>query len=128
MYEVGRDEYISGNFAEAINYLDVAIKLNPNYAPAYFYRGSAKTELQSYSSAIADITKAIDIDPNYTAAYNHRGLARIHQGDYFEAISDFDKAVELDPKFDNAYGNRGVAEDFLRNSKTPQQILTKRSK
>ena len=40
------------------------IKLNPDYAGAYFLRGNAYNAKEDYDHAIADYTQAIKLDPD----------------------------------------------------------------
>ncbi len=50
-----------------------AIQINPNYAGAYYNRGSIYYNQEKWDLAIADFNKAIDINPNLAQAYNNRG-------------------------------------------------------
>ena len=46
-HEIKRDE-------DAINYFDKSIKLNPQYAIAYYNRGCAKSALGKYEDAVKE--------------------------------------------------------------------------
>ena len=86
-----------------------AIKLNPNYAEAYYERGitSLWGIWQSEQKAIEDFTKAIEINPNYAAAYYKRGNTYKQLEDYQKAIEDYTKAIAIDRNFISAYCQRG---------------------
>ncbi len=57
-------EKINGeDYEGAIADITRVIEQNPNFAPAYNYRGVAKYRLKRYRGAIADFSEAIRIDP-----------------------------------------------------------------
>ena len=84
---------------EAIEYFNKAIELNPSYAEAYFWRGSAKYALNDISGQTEDLNKAIEINPKYADAYYFKGLIKIElRNDTIAACPDFQKAAELGHK------------------------------
>ena len=105
-----------GNFLMMLRQMDGAIeayshviKLNPNYANAYYNRGVAYYAKDDYQNAINDYTKAMNLRPNDTKAYNNRGVAYCDNGDYQQAITDHTKVIELKPNDSIGYNNRGNA-------------------
>ncbi len=88
---------------------DEAIRLNPNSAEAYFYRGCLKDYSAQHKSAravrhdarrsaIADFDEAIRLGLNFRElrhAYYRRGLAKYNLDRYEDAIVDFDEALRL---------------------------------
>ena len=103
-----------GKYEEAIEDLNKAIELKPDYTYAYNNRGFAYNNLGQYNRAIEDLDKAIELDPDNTYAYNNRGFAYNNLGQYNRAIEDYDKAIELDPDYARAYNNRGSTYDDLK--------------
>jgi tetratricopeptide (TPR) repeat protein len=87
-----------------------AIKLNPNYADAYYNRGTA-LEFGIYrdeiDSVIADYSEALRLDPNHEGAYSRRGDAWATKGELDLAIADYTDAVRLNPKRSRNYWRRG---------------------
>ena len=63
------------HFAAIADY-DIAIRLNPDDADAYYNRGVAKGKLGQHFAAIADYDIAIRLNPDYADAYNNRGYAK----------------------------------------------------
>jgi tetratricopeptide (TPR) repeat protein len=94
---------------KALEYLNIAIGLDLNYAVAYNNRGIAWYNKSNYDRAISDYSKAIELTPRYASAYYNRGVAWYDKGNYDGAISDYSKAIELNPRYAKAYSGRGVA-------------------
>jgi tetratricopeptide (TPR) repeat protein len=92
---------------KAIEYLNNAIKLQPNYASAYNSRGNAYADLGQYQRAIEDCNEAIRLKPDNALAYRNRGKAYAKSGQYQPAIEDFNEAIRLKPDDVKAYNNRG---------------------
>ena len=85
-----------------------AIRLNPQFAHAYYNRGNNYANLEEIDRAIADYTEAIHLNPQYANAYLNRGYS-YHDGkqDYDRAIADYTEAIRLNPQLALAYLNRG---------------------
>ena len=72
-----RAKRLLGEYKEAIDDYDEALRIDPYFAPAYNGRGLAQNALLGqYESAIEDYTHALRIDPNYVTAYDNRGYAK----------------------------------------------------
>ena len=94
---------------KAIEYLNNAIKLQPNHANVYNNRGIAYASLGQYQLAIDDYNKAIRLEPDHASAYNNRGNAYANLGQHQQAIDDFNHVLRLEPNHASAYNNRGIA-------------------
>jgi len=92
---------------KALEYLNQAVRLDPNYAESYNNRGDAWADKGDIDKAILNYRKAIELDPNNTDAYNSWGIVLGKKGNYDQAIWYFTKATELNPEYVNAYYNRG---------------------
>ncbi|MGB4205079.1 MAG: tetratricopeptide repeat protein [Bacteroidales bacterium] len=84
-----------GRHDEAIDLFTRAIKLLPEFAQAYTYRGSAKFDKGDLIGAHDDYTKAIEIDPTYAEPYDFRGRIKLIWSDEDGACEDFKKAYAL---------------------------------
>jgi len=91
----GNQKYEQGNFQGAIADYNQAIRIDPNYAFAYYNRGNAKFFLKDYQGAIADYNQAIRIDPDYGNAYGGKGLVRIFVNDRLGGCADISRAIGL---------------------------------
>ena len=98
---------------KVIEYLNHAIKLQPDDAEMYYNRGVAYDNLGQYQPAIMDYSQAIRLKPDYADAYYNRGTLYNEIGRYQQAIDDFNQAIRLKPNDAEAYHNRGFAYDRL---------------
>jgi len=76
----------------AVEYLNNAIKLQPNYAETYYNRGVAYDKLGQYQRAIEDYNQAFRLNPDYAKAYNNRGINYLSQGNKKIGCFDAQKA------------------------------------
>lgn len=100
---------------EEIRFYSEAIRLDPSFAEAYFFRGLTHGENGDLDKAITDFDKAILIQPNDADFYDTRGYARDLKGDLDGAISDYSETIRLEPKNANAYYSRANIWEKKRN-------------
>ena len=98
-----------GQYSEAIQDLNKALKLEPDYADAYFLRSHAYITQGRHDEAIQDLNKVIELKPDDIDAYFLRGHTYIIQGKHIEAIQDFNKAFGLNPTDPRPCYARGLA-------------------
>ncbi len=101
-----------GDLQGAMNLFDQSVALKDDY-PVRQSRGTAKSLLKEYESAVDDFTKAIQFNPKAKKAYLNRGIARKKLTDYKAAQADFDAALKLDPRYADALYNRGLLFELL---------------
>ena len=63
------------NYKQAISHFDDAIRMNPEYAEAYYHRGLAEERLGDKSSALRDYKLALNIYPSFELA--KAGMKRV---------------------------------------------------
>ena len=68
----------SGNHAQAIQYYDMALAIDPNDVDALYNKGNALDSLGNHTEAISYYNKVLDIDPNDSDALNNKGDALAH--------------------------------------------------
>ena len=65
----------SNNPMLALELIDRAIEIKPDYAEAWSNRGNALSDLKRYEEALANCDKAIEIKPDFIQAWICRGNA-----------------------------------------------------
>ncbi len=94
---------------KAIEYLNKAIHLQPDFANAYGARGNAYGNQRQYQLALKDYDKAINLMPDKAVFFNNRGNVYKDLNKYQLAIEDYNEAIRLKPDNIEAYHNRGNA-------------------
>ena len=82
---------------EKIRFNTEAIRLQPDFAEAFYNRGLARYNKGDLDDALKDYNEAIRLQPDYALAFNNRGLARYNKGDLNGAIKDYNEAIRLQP-------------------------------
>ncbi len=89
------------DYNDAIEDINKAIKLYPNYAYSYYNRANLNAISGHLPEAYDDYTKAIELHPDFGEAYYNRGLVQIFMKDTRKGCLDLSKAGELG--IENAY-------------------------
>lgn len=103
----GNVYFNKGNYDQAIQDYNQAIRLNPEFGFAFNNRGSAYRAKEDYDRAIQDYNQAIRLKPDYAFAFNNRGNAYSAKEDYDRAIQDYNETIRLKPDFALAFNSRG---------------------
>ncbi len=83
------------SYDEAIEDIDKAIKLFPDFAYSYYNRANLRAISGQLPDAYDDYTRAIELNPNFGEAYYNRGLVQIFMRDTHKGCLDLSKAGEL---------------------------------
>lgn len=97
---------------EAIRCFTEAIRLEPNFAKAYSFRGDAFRAKNDLASAMKDHNESVRLRINAGdafAAYGIRGYARESGGDLPGAIEDYTRAINMKSDEPSLYDLRGLA-------------------
>ncbi|CCE06579.1 conserved hypothetical protein [Bradyrhizobium sp. STM 3843] len=92
----------------AIADFDAAIRLWPDNAQAYRYRGRVWSRKGDLDRAIADLDVAIRLDPKNPGLLHDRGLIRQQRGEFDEALVDLDHAVRMSFSDAEIYSDRAA--------------------
>ena len=100
-----------------------AIRLNPNDAAAFHWRGIYYSNKFDYDRAIADFSEAIRLRPN-AVDFSLRGNSYFDKKNYSLAIDDYSEAIRLDPnRAAAAYCNRGKAKRSINDPSASADIV-----
>jgi DNA-binding winged helix-turn-helix (wHTH) protein/Tfp pilus assembly protein PilF len=114
--------YVKGHFfwdkrteegiKKSIEYFERAIKLDPNYAPAYAglavsYATTAYREMappaEAGSLAEAAARKALEIDDQLGQAHSALGVLHFRNLNWSEGVREFRRAIDLNPSYSTAH-------------------------
>jgi len=87
---------------EALNDLNSAIAIKPDFTPAYKQRGRLYLMHNSIDLSISDYTKVIQQVPDDAQAYLMRGLVKEYGGDFDGAIRDYRTSQKLESDWDRS--------------------------
>ena len=94
---------LENKYAESIVCLDRVIRINPNIASAWHYKGTALNVLGQFQEAIICLKKTIELHQNWCETWNQKGIAYANLKKYFEAITCFEKAIKFDTDNQSVY-------------------------
>lgn len=98
-----------------------AIKIDPEFAKAYYYRGILYKSNEQILEAEKDLLKAIELNPEYDEAMLELGFMYIHLGKK-EAMKYFNKAIKVNPSISNYYCRVIARSDILRRQDTIEKF------
>lgn len=115
LFAAGLSHYILDDYAGALEFFDLSLKLNPNQSEALYYKACSLGYLNEFKKALKVIDKAIKIDSQDDRFWNERGnfLTRLNYVD--KAIKSFNKALKLAPEDSTIWANKGFL--YLENEK-----------
>jgi glycosyltransferase involved in cell wall biosynthesis len=127
MFEIAMELISLDNKKEGINYLEQAVKLNPEYiyianlGIQYILKGNSEEAEKFFLKAITISSKFQKYDYknpqkfNFLnpAIYNNLGGIYFRKGEYEKAIKKLNKAIELNPNFPDPYFNLGIIYNAL---------------
>lgn len=109
-----------GEATRALLEIERVIKINPT-AKAWFLRGRAYFDLESYQEAEEDFRRATLADPQFHDARGAIGTVKIAMGDLEGAAQAFRTTLRFDPSNSAAQQNLKLVEKELAKRSTPPQ-------
>ncbi len=94
-YMAGVNLLNAAQYDEAVSSFDMVIRVLPEMAKAYHYRGLAHYNEDRFELALEDFTKAIDLKPVFPEAFKNRGVLHLNQDNVRQGIEDLEEAIRL---------------------------------
>lgn len=102
----------SGRFANALEFIDAAIRLDGSCAAYHAHRGRCLVALQRVGEAAAAAGRALALEPADALTLDTIGVVFSHANDHARAAQAFAGAVRLDPRHPGYQFNLGAALRF----------------
>lgn len=99
--------YLHQDNDSAINDYNQSIRLDPNFAGAYFNRAAAYEFKHVYPQAVADLAAYTRLVPTNPDGWTELCWVRGRAGQLEQAIKDCNEALRLKPEFASAFDARG---------------------
>jgi eukaryotic-like serine/threonine-protein kinase len=99
----------TGDYENAVQHLERAIKLDPSRDQSYRELGVAYGRLQRPDKAESVMKMAIALRPQYWAGYSRLGTFYLLHGKNDQAIEQFNRVIALAPDSFSGYSNLGAA-------------------
>jgi tetratricopeptide (TPR) repeat protein len=99
----------SGDYAEAVKQIDLALKRNRHNVHALSNRGAALKELGRFDEAMASYDRLLKTGPDFAEGHSNRGVVLHALKRYEEALASYDRALELQPDYPDALSNRAAS-------------------
>jgi tetratricopeptide (TPR) repeat protein len=94
-YTAGVNLLNAAQYDEAVSSFDMVIRVLPEMAKAYHYRGLAHYNEERFELALEDFVKAIELKPVFPEAFRNRGVLHLNQGNLRQGIEDLEEAIRL---------------------------------
>ena len=125
-FSVGTVLYDMERYEEAMEQFETAIRLRPDFAPAYNNMANTAGKLRRWAEAESFLKRAIELAPNSGNYYANLALVQIEKGDVDSAQKSLRRALELDPysvsalrslsRLEMRQGNVSLAIQYLRQA------------
>ena len=112
-FNQGVEQANLGDLEAAIALWDQALAINPNFALAWHYRGSALGTIGQLEEAIASFDRVLALNSQDIEALNGKGQVLYNLQQWTEAIACWDQVLTLQPNYYQAWYNRGSALELM---------------
>jgi tetratricopeptide (TPR) repeat protein len=124
----GIEQFKEGQYAEAQQQLEAALKLDKSNSWVYYNLGLLFLEQRNWNLALDNFAAALDgnLKPSWIEAWAHirRGNTYDAKGDRARAVSEYNKAIDTGISYDNA---QAVAKKYLATPFDPKNPQTQAS-
>ncbi|MCY2926921.1 MAG: tetratricopeptide repeat protein [Planctomycetota bacterium] len=94
---LGRALLEANKLDDAIGYLEQALKLKPDFAPAHSLLGTALASKGKTQEALAHMEESLRLDPGNGTVHDNIAFILAAQGRAAEAFRHYEQAVQVDP-------------------------------
>jgi tetratricopeptide (TPR) repeat protein len=119
--QLGQKFEKTAQWAKAVENYSQAIQVNPDFAPAYYYRGLLRSKLGDEQKSANDLIQALKIDPRIN------GYCKINENDYIngvsssclldsyddQAVEEYIQVLQIQSLGANDYYKRGIVRSEL---------------
>jgi len=110
-YNQSVESGMAGQFEDALNYLEKALKAEPTFIDAYIQKGAVLFDARDYPEAEKAFRKALDLGPDYDSfVWYQLGLTQMRMEAYGDAIPAFERYLAK-PNIRDRY--QGRAQRYL---------------
>lgn len=82
----------------AIQAFDEAIKIQPDFYPAWYLRGLVLAETQQYQEALTSLDRVLQIEPKFLQVWAEKGKILAELGEYSQAVHSIEQAIKRNQK------------------------------
>ena len=101
------------NYAEAAEFYEDALRINPNSAPAHV-GVAANKRLEGGLEMFASLARALEINPNSVEARAFKASLELEAGDHDAAAAELEKALKVNPRAPEIHALR-AAQAYLQD-------------
>ncbi len=101
------------NYAEAAEFYEDALKINPNSAPAHV-GVAANKRLEGGLEMFASLARALEINPNHVEALALKAGLALESGEHEAATTDIERALKVNPRAPEVHALR-AAQSYLQD-------------
>ena len=94
-YTAGVNLLNAAQYDEAVSSFDMVIRVLPEMAKAYHYRGLAHYNEERFELALEDFDKAVELKPVFPEAFRNRGVLHLNQSNLRQGIEDLEQAIKI---------------------------------
>lgn len=85
----------AAQYEDAIPQFSIVLRVLPDFAKAYHWRGLAYYNDDQKTLALDDFNKAIELKPSFADAYRNRAVLYLNRGDIEQATLDLEQALRI---------------------------------
>ena len=124
-YQQGVAKTKAREYQDALEDLDQAIALDPDFVDAYLQRCQVRYALRDDRGVLSDCLRLQQLAPDVPEVYYYLGLSRYRLGYTQSAIEAYGRAIAQDSRFAAAYYQRGLAHQDLDELEAAKADLQK---